>query len=263
MKRLLDKIAKNPIRGVTNWLRDWWLDKHKLRFKSYIGNFTVSTPVVAASRIRPKWRKEQTGDNKFHDCPGMLDYANTGYIVTAHTDIHIIANEVGGHIRVMGTPVHGPDGDRLNPGPFDYGMVKGLAQLEDDVKGRADKIPLPWSVQFPKGYSAYVMPAIMHAEYLDNIFVYPGVVHFDKYHQLNFVYTARKVCDFVIPAGTPLLHIIPFKREDFVAVCDKATIEEREIHLHSMPSRKKRYYRRFLADQKSYKMECPFDHRGK
>jgi len=262
MKRLLDKLVKNPVRAVWKLVQDWWLDKHKLRFKSYLGNFAVSTPVVTGSRIRAEWRKKQTGAAKFHDCPGMLDFANSGYIITAHTDIRIVANKVGNVIDVRAMPLEPHLAHRLQPAQFDFSMVAGLAPIGEDAAQRADKIHLPWTIQFPEGYSAYVLPATMHCDFLDKIFIYPGVVHFDKYHTINMVFSAIKECDFIIKAGDPLLHILPFKREEFVAVCDKATPEESERHMNNMPSRAKRYYRRFLADHKPPKMECPYNHRG-
>lgn len=262
MKKLLDVLVKKPARAVFTVARNWWLDKHKLRFKSYLGNFSVSTPVVTGSRIRPKWREDQTGEKKFHDCPGMLDYANSGYLITAHTDIRIVANKVGDVIEVKAVAVNPEEEYRLRPQKFDFEMVDGLAPIGDDVKPLANKIHVPWAVMFPPGYSAYVLAPFMHVDWLDKIFVYPGVVHFDKYHTLNLVFSAIKECDFVIAAGTPILHVLPFKREAFSAVCDKATTEERDEQLFNIPSRVARYYRRFLASHKPPKMECPYNHRG-
>ena len=131
----------------------------------------------------------------------------------------------------------------------------------DGVKKYAGKIPLPWSVQAEAGYSAYVMPALMHADYFDKIFVYPGIVDFDNFHTVNFVFSPIKECEFTIYAGTPLLQILPYKREDITAECDRATQKEIDKHVFNFPSRMKHYYRKFLHSKKSYTMKCPYDHR--
>lgn len=243
-----------------------WFDSFKkklptFRFKSYIGNFAVATPVTTASRIKPKWVKAQTGQQKFTDCPGMLDYSHAGYLVTAPTDIHIKANSAGTIVMLAPTPIRNNDG--MTPSQFNYEVVEGWREPADGIEKSAWKIPLPWSVHAEEGFSAYVLPALMHADYLDKIFVYPGIVDFDKFHTINFVFSPIKECEFTIPAGTPLLQVLPLRREVITAECGKATVEETEEHLFNIPSRAvKRYYRRFLSEKKVFKMTCPYDHRG-
>jgi hypothetical protein len=241
--------------------KDIFKKKPTFKFKSYIGNFAVATPVMNASRIKPKWLRKQIGSQKFHDCPGMLDYSHAGYIITAHTDIHIKANSAGTMIVVEGTAVPADQAHRLNPTKFNYEVVDGMLNTPD-VEKSAWKIPLPWSIIAEEGYSAYVMPALMHADYLDKIFVYPGIVDYDKFHTVNFIFSPLKECEFTIPAGAPLLQVLPLKREIVTAECDKATIKEIDEHMFNMPSRIKRYYRKFLSSKKTFIMKCPYDHRG-
>lgn len=242
-----------------------WLSKKEptIKFMSYVGNFSVATPVASSSRIKPKWTKLQTGKKKFHDCPGMLDYSHAGYIVTAHTDIHIKANSSGTFIVIEGVHVEPHEVQLLQARPFDYDIVEGMTKPPEEVEKSAWKIPLPWSVRTQKGFSAYVLPAIMHVDYLDKLFVYPGIVDFDKFHTINFVFSPMKECEFTIPAGTPLLQVLPFRREDITAECGRANQQEKDEHFFNMPSRAiPRYYRKFLSSKKTSKMTCPYDHRG-
>jgi hypothetical protein len=237
-------------------------DTPKFRFKSFIGDFSVATPVTTASSIRTPWMKKQDKDHKFQKCPGMLDYANAGYIITAHADIHIKANKVACNVIVESAHLPPHEGEMLIPRPFDFKIVEGLAPIQDGVVKWAGKIPLPWSVQADKGWSGYTMPALVHSNFLDKIFVYPGVVDYDNFHTLNFVFSPIKECEFTIPAGTPLLQIIPFKREKvFAAECGKATEKEKDKHLFNTASRLSHYYRKFLSSKKQYTMECPYKHR--
>lgn len=244
-----------------NWIKK--KDKPTFRFSSYVGNFAVATPVVPTSRIKPKWMKLQTKKDKFPDCPGMLDYSHAGYIITAHTDIHIKCNDAGTIIVVDRTPINNEENARLQPSQFNYDVVEGMTKPDESVEKTAWKIPLPWSVHAQPGFSAYVLPAIMHVDYLDKIFVYPGIVDFDKFHTINFVFSPMKECEFTIPAGTPLLQVLPLYRQEITAECGRATEQEKDEHWFNMPSRAiKRYYRRFLSERKVFKMTCPYDHRG-
>lgn len=242
-----------------NWVRN--LIAPTFKFKSYLGNFSVATPVAPSVRVRPKWLKEQKGEARFAHCPGMMDYMNAGYIITAHSDIHIRANSEGVVVMVEGMPVAPEHHHRLSPAPFNYELVEGMVNPIDVAK-EAWKIPLPWSIQSKRKFSAYVMPALMHADYHDKIWVMPGITHSDKFHTVNFVFVPLKECDFIIPAGTPLLQILPLRRETITANCGKANERELDEHLFNMPSRLKGYYRKYLSSKNSFKMSCPYDHRG-
>lgn len=240
-----------------NLFKKWFNNTPIIKFKSFIGDFSVATPVTVAGKIKAKWMSSQT-DKKFAQCPGMWDYANAGYIITAHADIHIKANKVGVIVQVVSNNL---DNKTLQAAQFDFSIVEGMATI-DNVKEHAAKIPLPWSVQAKSGYSAYVLPALMHSDYLDKLFIYPGIVDFDNFHTINFVFSPIKECEFVIYAGTPLLQVIPFKREKITAECGKTTDSERDKHLFSYPSKMRNYYRKFLYGRKSYTMKCPYNHRS-
>jgi hypothetical protein len=233
-----------------------------IRFKSYVGNFSVNNPVIETWKLKSDWMKKQSKDNRFTKCPGMLDYHMTGYIITAYTDIHIKANKVGMVIQPEITSFIDPIyKDFLKPAPFEYKMVEGMTHIGNDVVKGAHKVPLPWAIFTKPGYSAYVLPALMHSDFLDKIFVYPGVVDYEHLHTVNFIFSAIKECEFTIPAGTPLLQIIPFKREKITAECGKATEMEKDEYLFAMGTKAiKNYYRRFLSERKSFKMKCPYEH---
>lgn len=224
-----------------------------VKFKSVLGDFSLSTPVVAAGKLRPDWMRKQD-KKKVSICPGMYDYFQSGYIITAHTDIHIKANKAGVVINLAPSPC----GGSVKPEAFDYAVVEGMVEIQDSVKKTAHKIPLPWTVQAKPGYSAYVLPALMHADFTDKVFVYPGIVDYDRYHVINFVFSPLKECEFTIWAGQPILHVIPFKREAMMAECGKASEHEKDKHWFALPTRMKHYYRKFLSERKKFEMTCPY-----
>lgn len=236
-----------------------------IRFLSFLSDFSLQTPVVAAKSYRASWMKKQAKvnmDKRFLRCPGMMEYSQMGFLICAHTDIHIKADDVGvsitlGHLPVMSQE----EASQLNPAKFDYEMVRGMAPISDAVVKEAWKVPLPWSIQADDGYSLYILPALMHSEFFDKLWVYPGIVDYDNYHTCNFVFSPLKECEITIPAGTPLMHALPFKREAFHGVSRKATEHERDKQFAGFPSRRPGAYLRFFRQPKQTTMDapkCPF-----
>lgn len=230
-----------------------------ISFKSIRGNFAIQSPVIMARDYKPDWLRNQQGKSKFQSCPGMVDYFGAGYLILAHVDIHIRANSEGVSIKLESLAPLAKEIEQALP--FDFGMVAGMAPIDKDVAKFAGKITLPWSIVAKKGFSGYAVPAVMHSNFLDKLFVYPGVVDYDRFHTVNFVFSPIEDCDIVIPAGTPLLQIIPFKREDITAVCKRATNDEEETHFFNITSKLSHYYRKYLSRPKPFKMECPYEHR--
>lgn len=236
----------------------------KISFACTHGGYYVSSPVELARNLAPYWLKEQyrlakeaakAGKKgsvvvKFVRCPGMHDFVQQGYIISAPFDIHIKANKlaVNVHCPNAGLP-------NLQAQPMDYELVKGWAPMDAGVKGNVWKIPLPWGVHMPPGYSCHVLPAYAHANWMDKLFSYPGTVDYDDFHTINFIFTVMKECEYVIPQGTPLLHILPFKREDFHGYSGPGTQLQRDRHTFGFVSRVAGAYRRKFHKKKVYTIE--------
>lgn len=82
----------------------------------------------------------------------------------------------------------------------------------------------PWVIETPKGYSCYFMSPLNRLEKRFKLF--DGIVDTDNYYShvnLPFLWTGGDG-DFLIKKGTPLVQVIPFKRQTFkseVAVLDQ------------------------------------------
>lgn len=76
------------------------------------------------------------------------------------------------------------------------------------------KFSNPWSIKTQKGYSCLIIPP-MHRENI--IQILPGVVDTDRYdNYINLPFTvSKKEFTGIIPAGTPIAQVIPFKRESW------------------------------------------------
>jgi len=190
-----------------------------ITFKCDIPGYEIGQPVKRAMDIKPDWMVEQnkaaerTGTHKFSACPGMHDYYRVGYIVPAWEDFEIIVDEKGITINIGRST-------RFVCSPYEkmvQSVVTGIANIDDDINLHAIKLVCPWKVFTKPGYSAFVIPALYHSPFLRELFVYPGIVDYDQYHTINVMFTPVKKMHVKIYAGTPLLHVIPYKREDMTA----------------------------------------------
>jgi hypothetical protein len=86
-----------------------------------------------------------------------------------------------------------------------------------DRNGHRESYPKwinPWAIQTPPGYSTlFIQP--MHRESVFTIL--PGVVDTDQYNApVNFPFVLNNIeFEGLIPAGTPMAQVIPFKRESW------------------------------------------------
>lgn len=229
--------------------------KPTISFRCDVPGYEVAQSVRKASDIKPDWYTEQQkqatkdGTPKFSACPGMHDLYRSGYIIPAWEDFEIIANKKETKV-IIGT---GESFVCKPPEPMAYSVVKGITNIDPSVvKPTAMKLPCPWKVFTKPGYSAYVLPALFHSPFLQELFLYPGINDYDMYHTINVMFSPIKDIHIKIYAGTPLLQVIPYKREDITA--DVGLINQRESGIANFTYRTKApgFYRKFLHQKKQF-----------
>ena len=178
---------------------------------------------VPASKIIPDWYKNlesYIGGDKKPDgnagttatakrCMPIFDSIISGYIISTHVDIWVSQqpNENG---------KTSPHYEWVNFGAIGF---HPKSQLPDHPDGEGHEISYPkwtnaWSIITPPGYSClFISP--LHRE--TPIIALPGVVDTDTYHApVNFPFVLRdSKMEGLIPAGTPIIQVIPFKREEW------------------------------------------------
>ena len=209
-----------------------------------------------ASKIIPDWYKNMesyiNGEKKpgidgsanatIKRCMPVFDSITAGYIITSPADIYVriekgiqffdwaTLNLIGFH-SIIQAPDH-----PLNRKPQAY-----------------PKLHNPWIVKTPKGYSTlFIQP--MHREAVFTIL--PGVVDTDTYTSaINFPFVINDPnFEGLIPQGTPIAQVIPFKREDW-----KMEIgSEKEIKEHDRINKKlqTKFFERYKSmfwNRKEYK----------
>jgi hypothetical protein len=111
----------------------------------------------------------------------------------------------------------------------------------------------PWAIKTPPGYSTlFVQP--FHRESVFTIL--PGIVDTDTYsNPVNFPFTLNDVeFEGLIPAGTPMAQVIPFKRESWeMSLGSEKELKEHEDILKSLRTKFFDAYKNQFRQVKEYK----------
>ena len=181
-------------------------------------------PPVPSKKVLPTWYKlqekhpegkkfviKETGNIAVtvKSCMPIFDMITAGYTITTPADVYF---------------------EKLENGDFDVSWtVNHLKMIESHAIAQYDKhntpqefYPMaykwinPWVIQTPPGYSCLILQPTLNDELPFQII--PAIVDTDKHPQaINFPFFIRRDFDGIIPMGTPMVQVIPFKREDWVS----------------------------------------------
>jgi hypothetical protein len=169
-----------------------------------------------ASNLVPDWYKNTEsyigGDKKpdgnggtkstIKRCMPVFDAIIAGYIIKSPADVWVSIKDGQQYFEWASFGL-------ISFHPIDQ------APLHPDKKPHAyPKWNNPWAIKTPKGYSTlFVQP--FHRESVFTIL--PGIVDTDQYFSsVNFPFVVNDPAfEGLIPAGTPIAQVIPFKRESW------------------------------------------------
>lgn len=173
-----------------------------------------------ASSIIPEWYKKTkpynnvSGKKELDDnygvpatikkCIPVLDSLSTGYIIPTYCDLWIKKNEQGDIVYVTAHElniefhpiIQAPYHPKMNQHPY-------------------PKWINPWGIKTPKGYSCLFIPPVHGGNKFFSIA--EGVVDTDSYSApVNFPFVLNDTnFEGLVPAGTPMVQVIPFKRDSW------------------------------------------------
>lgn len=223
--------------------------------------FTNTTPVKdlekprLASQVIPDWYKETKsyidGAKKpdgfgktnatIKRCMPVFDAITAGYIITSPADVYVSIK----------------DGEQ-------YFEWSDLSLIKFHPVVQALNHPLHnghaypkwtnyWGIKTPKGYSTmFVQP--MHRDAVFTIL--PGIVDTDTYTApVNFPFVINDPkFEGLIPKGTPIAQIIPFKRDSWsMEFGEKKELEEIENVVNNLASKFFDKYKNMFRQNKEYK----------
>lgn len=224
---------------------DFFRKKRDLEFVDTKKTAYQTFPVMRAIDVKPRTLDIQKSKYQKHllpHCPGMIQYAQLGYIIPAWVDIHIMANKAGVS-HYIGSDNRGTRG-YLSGREMDSNIIDGLVAPEDGVPVKPIIFGSPWAI-FAKGnITALLLPAYYHSEFLDDLEVLPGSVDYKNFHTANFICVPKRKCEVHIKAGDPLLHVIPFWNKEFNAGFGPGTDAQTDKCINEIPGDDNQYYRK-------------------
>lgn len=226
-----------------------FVDKSKVVYPHY--------PPILAKDLKPfKEHQEKKFDNyNFPKCPGMHDYARIGYIIPAWSNFHIKANKAG-FVGVVGSA--GEDSAKRHtplgqPQHMDIGIVDGIFAPQGGVQPSILNFPGAWKIHGNGNISALVMPAFYHSTFLDDLYVYPGVVDYKGFTTVNFICSPKRECELEIKAGDPILHVIPFITDKTIVASYGAVTQEQDDYNKILKwFHESNFYRKYYMIRKKY-----------
>lgn len=141
-------------------------------------------------------------------CMPIFDAMTVGYIIVTHVDVFVSQRFDEASLKTV--PYYEwPSFDVIKFHP------KNQLPIHPQDTGHEMSYPKwvnAWYIKTPPGYSTLIVPPL-HRE--TPIVVFPGLVDTDKYTaNINFPFVLKDPkMEGLIPAGTPIAHVIPIKRE--------------------------------------------------
>jgi hypothetical protein len=228
--------------------------------EEYRGQYELPKP---AHKSIPSWysdtdmfhNDDKPLDKSVRGCMPFMEALTFGWIIPVPTDISFQYGEDGLEIewkteefKAMGShPKEQVGGDAF---PHDGPIIK---------------FNLPYMLRTPKGVSTLFMPPLNRIETI--LHPFSGVVDTDKFVQATNIPTLLLDQEFegVIKAGTPLVQVIPFKRDSLVNESKTRLATESESFLDDHTNRAissvESFYKEEVWEPKDASREtggCPF-----
>lgn len=206
-----------------------------------------------ASKVIPEWYKNTesyiTGDKKptgngmttgtIKRCMPVFDVLISGYVLVTHTDLFISHKkleygdqehlEKTGETRILSEEEIKAKKLPLTEHWFEWPSYDPIAfhppkQALLHPIATGNSVPKwinPWGIKTPPGYSTLFIPPVHRS---NSLVALPGVVDTDTYNvPVNIVFSIFDPnFEGLIPAGTPIVQVIPFKRDSWEMSLGKA-----------------------------------------
>ena len=178
----------------------------KIKFISSRPEYNIQKP-IAASKMVPEWYRKMPGvadgTETVKKCVPILDALTSGYVITLPTDVYFDKE----------------NGSFWSDSPFPLNsnhhsiQTQGV-EIDSNFNSQPHKWINSWNIKTPKGYSCLFTHPLNRGDLPFKSFT--GIVDTDKHPLIiNFPFVMKKEFSGRIPAGTPIIQIIPFKRDNW------------------------------------------------
>ena len=214
----------------------------KIVFQSDKADFDILAP-SPASRFVPQWYRKmdgaKSGVETIKKCVPVLDSLTAGYVIPLPADVTWIPSEKKFFTQAQFS-VHSEH----------YPMQVDGIELPPEFDPQPHKWNNSWYVKTPPGYSTLFVHPMNHMNL--PFYSFSGIVDTDKHPVIvNFPFVLRKDFEGTIPAGTPVIQAIPFKRDNWESKkIDDKSYKYADMHEADMPPYS--WYKRKFWTRKTY-----------
>jgi hypothetical protein len=175
----------------------------------FLPDYYKNMPALSAgTKDHPVFNEQGEPSETMKKCMPVLDSLSLGYIIPVPTDI--FCESSGDFGKQFTWPVDNFSAIQSHP----EGQFPGLPIPPEYDSEAAYKFINPWQIVTPPGYSVLFTQAMWHYELPYHVF--SGVVDTDKHPvPVNFPFIMRRDFHGLIRRGTPMVQVVPFKREPF------------------------------------------------
>jgi hypothetical protein len=208
-----------------------------------------------ASKFIPEWyknmesyingEKKPTGEGgstaTIKRCMPVFDAITAGYIIVSPADVYVSIKD---GVQFF---------EWSSMGLISFHPIEQAPEHPSRNKHAYPKWQNPWAIKTPKGYSVMLVQP-MHRESAFTIL--PGIVDTDEYYAaVNFPFVINDPeFEGLIPKGTPIAQVIPFKRESWTVQfgAEKEYQEQLKI-MNKLQSKFFDRYKTMFRQNKEYK----------
>ncbi|MDB4350307.1 hypothetical protein OAA38_00710 [bacterium] len=203
----------------------------------------MSVHISDASKM-PVMPNQESGANlSIKACIPIQDELVSGYIITMPQDLYIFKD--GSEMFTRWS-----DEESLLIESHSVEQFKSSPLEKFSIGGVLFKFINPWRIYTKKGYSIKFFPPSYHDLDFE---VLPGIVDTDLMHSVNFPFIWKGGDgEFIIQRGTPLVQLLPFKREKWVSNFCIQTEKEEIKQRRGFASKLAYWYRDFAHSKKHY-----------
>jgi hypothetical protein len=177
-------------------------------------------------------------------CMPVYDAMTAGYYIFTTSDISVSERDGNPYFiwgNGLGIDFHSTVQARLHPSAQNAGVS-------------LPKFLNRWGIETPKGYSSLFINPMHNPS--DIFTVFEGIVDTDKYtHNIHFPFALKDPqWTGTIPAGTPIVQVIPFKRDSWkMSFGGKKELEKQEHVFLTVTSHFFEAYKKFFRAEKEFK----------
>lgn len=215
------------------------INRTKVEFFTILEGLETICPPVESKKFLPDWwnniKKSDgtcpvsnipTVPGSVKKCPAVADYLLSGFIIPCWTDIYIDPSDLN-NPTIQPSMSNIPSINRVVETVYNMHLPENVLKEYP----LTIKVQTPWIIKTKKRYSIKASDPFYHFNL--NYVCVPGIVDTDYYNNLSVQIMIKSREPFVIPFGSPLILIQPFKREKFYIKINKDINQAKRLFTRS------------------------------